>query len=392
MQRAFWIFCFCLLIGAVPSARAADQATATHIKGLWLTTDYPATAVRAGETTTLKLKLQNYDLPPESVALSVDGVPEGWKATILGNGAPVAAAMPAPNDSVALQLRVDVPKSATSGSHQLTLRAKSADGSSSLPLTLTIGQNLPAQLALKVPLPSLRGTATTSFGYQFTVDNESDKDLVVKLAAQAPRGFQTNFTEAYGTQELSSIPVAAGKSKDLKVNVIPPGDVAANDYAVLVQAAAEGASATTRLEMQITGQPKLHLAGVNDRASAQAEAGSATPITLVVSNDGSAPAKNIELSGSPPSDWKVVFQPASIATLAPKQKANVQALLTPSAKAVAGDYMTTFRADAKGASDSSSADFRITVSTSTLWGIIGVVIIAIALLIAVGAVARFGRR
>ncbi len=41
---------------------------------------------------------------------------------------------------------------------------------------------------------------------------------------------------------------------------------------------------------------------------------------------------------------------------------------------------------------STSADFRITVATSTLWGIIGIVIIAIALLVAVGAVARFGRR
>ncbi len=68
----------------------------------------------------------------------------------------------------------------------------------------------------------------------------------------------------------------------------------------------------------------------------------------------------------------------------------MQALLTPSAKAVAGDYMTTFNANGKD--DSTSADFRITVATSTLWGMVGVGIIAIALLVAVGAVARFGRR
>jgi uncharacterized membrane protein len=39
-----------------------------------------------------------------------------------------------------------------------------------------------------------------------------------------------------------------------------------------------------------------------------------------------------------------------------------------------------------------SSDFRITVTTSTLWGIVGVGIIAAALLVLVGAVARFGRR
>jgi uncharacterized membrane protein len=394
MRRAFWIvtlFVFAAFT-AVPLAQAADTPAAAHVKGLWLTTDYPSTAVRAGESTTLKLKLQNSDLPPLPVALSVDGVPPGWKATLLGNGAPVEAAMPGTNDNVPLTLRVEIPQNATTGSHQLVLHAKSEEASSTLPIDLSIGQNLPAQLSIKAKLPSLRGTPTTSFEYQFTVDNESDKDLVVKLAAQAPHGFQTTFTEAYGTQELSSIPIAAGKSTDLKVKVQPPADVAANDYPVVVQAAAEGASAETRLDMQITGQAKLRLSGVDDRASAQAEAGSATPINLVVTNDGSAPATNIELSSSPPSDWKVEFQPASIATLAPKQKANVQALLTPASKAVAGDYMTSFRADAKGNSDSASTDFRISVATSTLWGIIGVAIIAIALLIAVGAVARFGRR
>jgi uncharacterized membrane protein len=39
-----------------------------------------------------------------------------------------------------------------------------------------------------------------------------------------------------------------------------------------------------------------------------------------------------------------------------------------------------------------SANFRVTVTTSTIWGIAGVGIIGVALLVMVGAVARFGRR
>jgi uncharacterized membrane protein len=42
--------------------------------------------------------------------------------------------------------------------------------------------------------------------------------------------------------------------------------------------------------------------------------------------------------------------------------------------------------------ESASQTFRIAVATSTLWGIAGVGIIGIALLIMVGAVAWFGRR
>ena len=111
---------------------------------------------------------------------------------------------------------------------------------------------------------------------------------------------------------------------------------------------------------------------------------------LVVTNDGSAPAEDVELSASPPSDWKIEFEPKKVAALDAGQTLAVQALLTPSSKAVAGDYMTSFRANAKG--DSTSADYRVQVTTSTLWGIVGIAIIAIALLVVVGAVARFGRR
>ena len=88
--------------------------------------------------------------------------------------------------------------------------------------------------------------------------------------------------EAYGTQELSSIPIEAGKDKDLKVKVTPPANVTAGDYPVAVQASSEGASADTKMTMSISGQPKLKLSGEDGRLNAEAEAGSATPIKLTV--------------------------------------------------------------------------------------------------------------
>ena len=52
--------------------------------------------------------------------------------------------------------------------------------------------------------------------------------------------------------------------------------------------------------------------------------------------------------------------------------------------------MTTLRASSRG--ETASSQVRVTVVTSTVWGIAGVGIIAAALLIMVGAVVRFGRR
>ena len=111
---------------------------------------------------------------------------------------------------------------------------------------------------------------------------------------------------------------------------------------------------------------------------------------MILTNSGTAPAEQVELSGSAPTGWKVNFEPKTVDRIAPNENKEVQALVTPTAKAIAGDYVTTVRAAARG--ESASQTFRVAVTTSTLWGIIGVAIIGVALLVMVGAVARFGRR
>ncbi len=360
------------------------------VKGLWLLTEYPSQAVRPGEIANVRFKLQNTGLAPESLGLSVAGTPEGWKADILGGGQPVAAAMPGMNESVSLQLRVDVPKDAKPGSKTLTVHAKGTTQSIDLPLTLTIASETPAKLTIKTKLPSLMGTPKSSFDYTLTVSNDSGKDLTVALAAQAPANFQSSFTEGYGSNEISSIPIEAGQSKDIKVKVTPPRDVKAGNYPVAVKVSAEGASAEQRVTLQISGQGKLALSTKDGRLSGDAEVGKTATFTLVLSNDGTAPVEEVEMSGTVPTNWKVEFNPKTIPSLAANERKEVQALVTPADKAIAGDYVASFRASGRG--ESNSADFRITVTTSTMWGIAGIGIIAVALLVLLGAVARFGRR
>ena len=74
------------------TAAMAEEAK-SDVKGLFLLTDYPAVTLRPGSTSSINLKLQNYGLPPERLALSVGGVPSGWTATLIGGGQPVAAAL-----------------------------------------------------------------------------------------------------------------------------------------------------------------------------------------------------------------------------------------------------------------------------------------------------------
>src|SRR6478609_8812395 len=332
-------------------AANAEEAK-NDVKGLFLLTDYPAVTLRPGSTSSINLKLQNYGLPPERLALSVGGVPAGWTVTLIGNGQPVAAALPATNASVSLELRLDVPKDAPIGTTNLTVNAKGGAVDASLPVAVTLATDLPAKLTLTPQLPELRGTSKSNFEFQLAIKNESGKKVLVSLSAQAPQNFDATFTEQYGSQELNALPLDPGQSKDV--------------------------------------QPKIDIAGREGVLSAKASAGQEASIPVILTNSGTAPAEQIELSGTAPTGWKVNFEPKTVDRIAPNETKEVQAMVTPAPKAVAGDYVTTVRAAARG--ESASQSFRVAVTTSTLWGIVGIALIGGALLVMIGAVVWFGRR
>jgi uncharacterized membrane protein len=371
-----------------PAAKSDDAPK--DVKGIYLMSDYPAVTLRPGATSSVNLRLQNYAMAPERLALSVAGVPKGWTATLMGGGQPVEAAMPATNSSVSLELRLDVPKDAPVGTQTLTVSAAGDTTKLDLPVAVTLAKDLPAKLTLTPQLPELRGTSKSSFEYQLGIKNDSGKKLTVSLSAQAPQNFDASFTEQYGSQELNAVPVDAGQTKDVKLKVTPPNTAAAGNYKVVARVAAEDASATADLGLNITGQPRLDVSGREGLVSTRASAGKETTVPVVITNTGTAPADNIDLSGSAPSGWKITFDPKSVERIAPNENKEVQALITPTEKAIAGDYVTTIRAATRG--ESASTNFRVTVTTSTMWGIAGVGIIGVALLVMVGAVARFGRR
>jgi len=384
------VIAFLAAIAAFPAPAVRADDAPKDVKGLFLMSDYPAVSVRPGEVSSINLRLQNYALPPQRLALSVSGVPAGWTATLLGGGQPVAAAMPPTNSSVSLVLRLDVPKSAPVGTQTLTVSAAGDAAKVDLPIAVTLAKDLPAKLTVTPQLPELRGTSKSSFEFQLGIKNDSGKKLTVSLSAQAPQNFDATFTEQYGSQELNAVPVDAGQTKDVKLKVTPPNTAAAGDYKVTARVSAEDASATTDLGLTITGQPRLDVSGREGLVSMRAAAGKETTVPIVITNTGTAPADDIQLSGSAPSGWKITFDPKTVERIAPNENKEVQAQITPTEKAIAGDYVTTIRASARG--ESASSTFRVTVTTSTMWGIAGVGIIGIALLVMVGAVARFGRR
>jgi uncharacterized membrane protein len=89
--------------------------------------------------------------------------------------------------------------------------------------------------------------------------------------------------------------------------------------------------------------------------------------------------------------WNVTFNPSSVESLAAGDTTTVKATIRPSSEALTGDYSLTLSASSEN-SGNISEQYRITVRTSSLWGIVSVIIIAAAAVLLVFAVKKFGRR
>lgn len=390
-MRGFLSAAFASLALALAGQPAAAQtAPPPDVKGLWITTDFPSIAIRAGEEAKINVALVNYNLAPQRTDISVQSVPTGWTVELRGGNRPVAAAFVEHNAKSNLELKVKVPADTKPGPFTLLVKANATDRALEMPVTVNVLAAAEAKLTAEPKLPVLRGTPKSSFDFKVTVKNESSDDVLANLSAAVPRGFQVTFKEGFGTQELTSIPIKAGDSKELSVDIKPSASINAGKYPVTVEIGNERARASTQLTLDVSGQPTVTLTGENDRLSGEAYAGREKRFNFVLRNTGSADARNIELSASPPSGWKVTFEPKQIAGIIPNGEQKFEAIVTPSDKAVTGDYVFTVRANGDGVSE--TASFRTTVLTSTLWGAIGLGVIAASLLVLFGAVGRFGRR
>lgn len=379
-----------LMMMAPVAAQTGEDENEETFRGLWLSTPYPAVEVAPGDTVGFDLTVHNAGLPPQRVALSLVEVPEGWTARLTGGGRPVRAAFVGPDDSARVRVEMEPPDEVEKADYRFVVRAEGDAGRFDLPLEVTVGETPPAELVLDPELPVLPGTPDTTFTFKVALENKTGEDALIALRAEAPSGFQVSFTEEFGTQKLTSVPVEAGQSEGLEVEVRPPQGIEAGRYAVTVRAAAGDLEAASELTLEVSGQPELRLSAPGGRLSGQAYAGEETPLTLIIENTGSAPAQGVSFSAFEPQGWTVEFEPERLDLLPPGEIGELEARVTPPAQAIAGDYMITLRANSNDASDSS--EFRITVRTSTLWGAVGIAVIAAAVVVLALAVVRYGRR
>jgi uncharacterized membrane protein len=356
---------------------------------LSIVTEYPSVVVGIGETVNLDFDITSSI--SQTVQLEVENVPDGWTTEFRGGNRIVQAVYVADEETADVQLRVTPPDDVTGGKYAMRVVARGTSGRAEFPIELIVKDKVPAQLAFETEFPTVRGGSDTSFSFSTTLKNDGDEDITVTLVADAPKEFAMSLRSS--GRDITNLPidVTAGGSARIDITAEPLTKLPVGTYPITLTATAENLEITTSLTAEVTGQPQLTLTAPDERLSGDAYIGRSTPIKLVLRNTGNSPAAGVTLSASSPAGWTVTLDPEQVVEVPADGEVEVTAHVRPAERAVAGDYMITFRAQPNEGT-AKSADFRITVRTSTLWGIVGVALIAVAVAIVGMAVVRFGRR
>jgi len=388
MLRSRFLF-FTLLAGLVFSATIPALAEGSSPTTLTLSTNYPSMVIGIGET--VSLNMQIYSPLAETVTLDTANLPKGWTDEFRGGGKLIRSVYVAQDTSSTVELRVTPPADVTPGTYKFTVTAQGTANKSEFPIELVVKDKVPVNLSFASDFPTLRSGSDSPFNFSATLKNDGDDDVSVVLSSDAPQNVSVKFTSS--GKDITNLPtdVKAGSSQTISIAVQPLTSLSVGSYPINVLAQSDAAQASLTLTAEVTGESQLTITTADDRLSGDAYLGKNNPIKLVLRNTGNSPAAGVKLTASSPTGWTVTLDPAEVVEVPANGEVDITANVKPADQAIAGDYMLTFKAQPNDSS-AKSADFRVTVRTSTLWGVVGIVLIAIAIGIVGMAVTRFGRR
>lgn len=365
------------LISGNPFLSAA-QVTALY-------TPYTKISVPPGESINYEIDVINNGKSISNAALSVNGLPKGWTATLKSGGWSINQISVLPRERKTVSLQVQVPLQINKGTYRFGV---AASGIGQLPLTVIVSQKGAFKTEFSSAQPNMEGAANSAFTYAANLKNGTGADQVYALHSQAPPGWNVTFKADY--KQVSSVNVEANKTKDITIEVDPPDQVPAGTYKVPLVASTNGTSAELMLDLVITGSYGMELSTPTGLLSTAATAGADKRVELTVRNTGSTALKNVGLQAAAPLNWEVSFEPQNIATLAPGAAVPVSAIIKADKKAITGDYVTTI--EAKSPEIASKADLRVSVETSLYSGWLGLLTIMLAVGSVYYMVRKYGRR
>lgn len=378
-------------LASFPSMAAENDAAAVQTiiaSGVTMSTSYPGISVKAGDSISFSLDFTNSGAG-EMAELSASSLPDGFEGYFQGNSHTVSSVYIKNGETSGLvTYTVNVPETAKDGDYKIVLNAKGSR-SASLTLNLNVSELDLGASTLTTDYEEQEGASGTTFKFSSTLNNNSTEDQSYALSADAPDGWNVSYTASDGSTSVSAIDVDGASSSAFTVTVTPSDNVDAGEYTIPITAKSANETLKMDLKVTITGKYSVSMTTQNETLSFNAKANKKTAVVLDVTNNGNVALTDINLTASAPTDWTVEFSESSIDSLDAGATKEVTAYVTPSQSAISGDYVVNMTATAKETSN--TANFRVTVETQTVWGVVGIVIIVAIFACLYEVFRKFGR-
>ncbi len=381
----FAAFCLCA-VWVVP-ARAEE--------GLTLYTSYPGMSVEPGDSLSLTVNMDNLTGAALDADVSITSMPDGWDGYLQGGSYEISRIyVPAGEGSATMTLHLTVPGELEEGKYTVKVHAQAVGlaAADDVEFQFTAASQEAGRGTFTSEYPEQEGAAGTDFSFSTTLINNSLKPQTYNLSSNAPAGWTVSFLPSGETTAVAAIDVEAGASQALTVSVEPPQRVESGEYQISCSAVSAAETLSTDLSVTVTGTYGLELSTPDGRLSFDANAGRVSDVTLYITNTGNVDLENVSLNSSAPSGWTVSYNLDDniIESLPAGSTSEVIASVKPDNDAITGDYVTSFSVTSEQSSD--QLEFRVSVKTSTMWGIVAVAIVVVVALGLEFVFRKFGRR
>ncbi|GAA0287423.1 putative membrane protein [Gracilibacillus halotolerans] len=358
------------------------------VEGVSLFTPYTGLSATPGETINYSVDVINDSSSIQNMSFSLEDFPKEWEYSLTAGGREIKELSVRANSEEVITLDITTPLEVKKADYRFSLVASDGNNKTRLPFVVTISEQGTLATELTSDQTNLQGHADSDFSYSITLRNRTAEEQNYALSSKAESGWGVAFKS--GSDSISSISVEPNGTANINVKVTPPESIAEGTYKIPIRAESGNMTADLELEATITGSYDMELTTPEGNLSTNITAGQDKTVELVIKNTGTATLTDIELSATTPPDWETEFDKETIPEIEPGKSETVKATIEASSDAIAGDYVASFTA--KSAEKSAEATYRIAVKTSTLWGIVAVLIIVGVVAGLYYIVRKYGRR
>lgn len=239
------------------------------------------------------------------------------------------------------------------------------------------------ELELETKFPVLSGESGEVFEFEVDLKYQGAERRRFDLTTSVPPDWVAFAESGYPKKQIVAIELGPAETyattEKITVRFGPvywklpePGD-----YVVTLEISSGELKEAIELTAEVTAKYGLEMTTETGRLNTEVTAGRDNHFAIKLVNPGSVAIENITFSSTRPEGWSITYNPDKVDSLEAGLTQEVDVVINPPRRTIAGDWPVTIKAESKKISD--DLELRVTVLTPTIWGWVGIIIVLVVI-------------